>query len=177
MSAAEAWGLGFRTIPPPRQSKGASVVTFLYLSVHPKLSLVSLTLKRDSNLKRCSKLLGPSPKHPFDWDPRPCMGPRGEGGVCVCECRGRLGLRPLLLPPLASGVGVGCCGCVCGCGSVPGVLSAGCVQPPLHPPHLRVTNPGCDSPPAGTVQPFPEEEGGGRSQLSRNPLINHCVTV
>lgn len=45
------------------------------------------------------------------------------------------------------------------------------------PPHLRVTNPGCDSPPAGTVQPFPEEEGGGRSQLSRNPLINHCVTV
>lgn len=45
------------------------------------------------------------------------------------------------------------------------------------PPHLRVTHPGCDSPPAGTVQPFPEEEGGGRSQLHRNPLISHCVTV
>ena len=158
----------------------------LSLSAHRNLSLVSLTLGRDNYLKRCSKLLGPSPKPLLTGTPAPALGSHGpssplslrsEGCVYGCECRGRLSLRPLPLPPLASGVGVGCCGCVCGCDSIPGVLSPGCVQPPPHPPHLRVTNPGCDSPPAGTVQPFPEEEGGGRSQLHRNPLINHCVTV
>lgn len=103
--------------------------------------------------------------------------PGSEGCVYVCEWRGRLGLRPLPLPPLASGVGVGCCGCVCGCDSFPGFCHPAVSSLLPTPPHLRVTNPGCDSPPAGTVQPFPEEEGGGRSQLSRNPLINHCVTV
>lgn len=156
--------------------RGSPIVTFLYLSVYLNLSLVTISLGRGSYLKRCSQLLGLSPNTLLTGIPAPARD-LSQRGVCMCVCRGRLGLRPLPLPPLASGVGVGCCGCVCGCGSVPGVLSPGCVQPPPHPPHLRVTNPGCDSPPAGTVQPFPEEEGGGRSQLSRNPLINHCVTV
>lgn len=47
MSAAWAWGPRTYTIPPPLQSEGARVATFLYLSVHRNLSL-SASLWRET---------------------------------------------------------------------------------------------------------------------------------
>lgn len=92
MSAAWAWGLRTCTIPRPPQSEGAWLVTFLYLSDHPKLSRVSLTPGRDNYLKRCSQLLGPSLDTLFTETPRPCTGVSWTllsltpwlRGVCVC---------------------------------------------------------------------------------------------
>lgn len=92
MSAAWAWGLRTYTSPPPRQSQGARVVTFPYLYVHRNLSL-SASLGRENYLKRCSKLLSPSPNTLLTGTPAPAQGglmdppiahPLAQRGVCMC---------------------------------------------------------------------------------------------
>lgn len=165
-----SWVRGRRsyvTASPAKQSERFSLSLF---SSYQSTETCQSHWGRDRYSGGMLSTLRPVPQHRWNWDLRPCGSPHAVGGVFVCEWRrGRLGLRPLPLPP--SVVGVGCFGCVCECLWLhPGrfchqVLSSLLFHPP--PPHLRVTNPGCDSPPAGTVQPFPEEEGGGRRQLNR----------